>query len=100
MSRIEEAFDRARSDGRAALVGYLTAGYRDDDAFLDAAQRVLEHADMLEIGLPFSDPLGDGPTVQRSGEAALARGVDGLRTVDLVARLARLTDRPLLVMSY
>lgn len=100
MSRIDGAFDAARAENRAALVGYLTAGYPDDERFLEAALSVLEHADMLEIGLPFSDPLGDGPTVQRSGEAALARGVDGARTIELVGVLAKRTEKPLLVMSY
>lgn len=100
MSRVEASFDRARAQNRAAFVGYLTAGYPDDEAFLAAASSVLEHADMLEIGLPFSDPLGDGPTIQRSGEAALARGVDGRCTIELLGRLRRSTDKPLLVMSY
>mgnify|MGYP001226940537 CR=1 FL=1 len=100
MSRVGSSFERAAAEGRAAFIGYLTAGYPDDDAFVEAARRVLEHADMLEVGLPFSDPLGDGPTVQRSGEAALARGVDGRRTIELVGRLRALSDKPLLVMSY
>jgi len=100
VSRSEASFDRARAEGRAAFVGYLTAGYPDDEAFMEAAQTVLEHADILEVGLPFSDPLGDGPTIQRSGEAALARGVDGRRTVELLARLRQVSDKPLLVMSY
>lgn len=100
MSRVEASFARAAAEDRAALVGYLTAGYPDDDRFIEAASSVLEHADMLEVGLPFSDPLGDGPTVQRSGEAALARGVDGRRTVALVGRLRAISDKPLLVMSY
>ncbi|HET8985016.1 MAG TPA: tryptophan synthase subunit alpha, partial [Trueperaceae bacterium] len=100
MSRVEDSFARAAAEDRAALVGYLTAGYPDDDRFIEAASSVLEHADMLEVGLPFSDPLGDGPTVQRSGEAALARGVDGRRTVELVGRLRAITHKPLLVMSY
>jgi len=100
VSRIAAAFARARAEDRAAFVGYLTAGYPDDEAFIAAALAVLEHADLLEVGLPFSDPLGDGPTVQRSGEAALARGVDGRHTVELVARLRQVTDKPLVVMSY
>src|SRR5690606_2089009 len=80
VSRITACFTAAKSENRAAFVGYLTAGYPDDEGFLAAATTVLEHADILEIGLPFSDPLGDGPTIQRAGEAALARGVNGKRT--------------------
>lgn len=100
MSRIDASFRAARAEGRAALLGYLTAGYPDDEAFMTAALSVLEHADMLEVGLPFSDPLGDGPTIQRSSEAALARGVNGQRTVELVARIRQRTDKPLVVMTY
>src|SRR5690606_12133974 len=99
MTRVAASFAKARSENRAAFVGYLTAGYPDDEAFLAAATTVLAHADILEIGLPFSDPLGDGPTIQRAGEAALARGVDGRRTIELLGRLRQASDKPLLVMS-
>jgi len=98
--RVAAAFDAARDEGRAAFVGYLTAGFPDPDGFLRAAAAVLEHADMLEVGLPFSDPLGDGPTVQRASERALARGGGAAETLELVASLRASTDKPLVVMSY
>lgn len=98
--RISAAFEAARNEGRAAFIGFLTAGFPDVERFKRAALEVLEHADMLEIGLPFSDPLGDGPTVQRAGERALAGGIDGRRTVELVAAVRESSDKPLLVMSY
>lgn len=98
--RIDAAFDAARDEGRAAFVAYLTAGFPDVERFNRAALEVLEHADLLEVGLPFSDPLGDGPTIQRAGERALASGIDGRRTIELVAALRRDSDKPLLVMSY
>src|SRR5690606_8679317 len=89
-----------RAEGRAAFVAYLTAGFPDRERFLAAADAVLEHADVLEVGLPFSDPLGDGPTVQRASERALAGGTSGLETVELVAALRGMTDKALVVMSY
>jgi len=98
--RVASAFDAARSEGRAAFVAYLTAGFPDRDGFLRAAEEVLAHADLLEVGLPFSDPLGDGPTIQRASERALAGGVGGRETLELVARLRERTDKPLVVMSY
>src|SRR5690606_29689336 len=98
--RIEAAFDVARAEGRAAFVLYLTAGFPDPDGFLRAAEAMLEHGDLLEVGLPFSDPLGDGPTVQRASERALANGVGARETLALVARLRERTDKPLVVMSY
>lgn len=98
--RVEAAFDTARAEDRAAFVAFLTAGFPDRDGFLSAAHDVLRHADMLEIGLPFSDPLGDGPTVQRASERALARGGGAAETLELVSRLRSTTDKPLVVMTY
>ncbi len=100
MSRIADAFARARADGRAAFVAYLTASYPDDERCLAAAEAVLRHADVLELGLPFSDPLGDGPVIQRASEAALAAGAGSERTLDLVRRLRARTSKPVLIMSY
>jgi tryptophan synthase alpha chain len=98
--RIGRAFEVARADRRAAFVPYLTAGYPDERRFLTAARELLEVADLLEIGLPFSDPLGDGPTIQRSSQAALENGVTPSGTLRLVERLRSETDKPLLVMTY
>lgn len=100
MGRISDAFARARSENRAAFVAYLPAGFPDEASFLEAAERVLEHADLLEVGLPFSDPLGDGPTIQRATERALRQGTTTGRTLDMVRVLRKGTDKPLLVMSY
>lgn len=99
-SRITAAFARARGADRAAFVAYLTAGFPDETRFLDAALELLEHADILEVGLPYSDPLGDGPTIQRSSQAALESGVGPLKTLEYVSRLRQETDKPLLVMTY
>lgn len=100
MSRIADAFAAAAAENRAALVCYLTAGYPDPEAFLTAAGALLEVCDVLEVGIPFSDPLGDGPTVQRAGERALALGVDTDRCLELIADLRRTSDKPLVPMSY
>ncbi len=100
MSRLAAAFARAESEGRAAFIAFLTASYPDDARFLRAATEVLRHADVLEVGLPFSDPLGDGPVIQRASEAALAGGASGARTLALVKTLRATTDKPLLVMTY
>ena len=100
MNRIEAAFARARSEERAAFIPYLTAGFPNDEKFLSAAGELLEVADLLEVGLPYSDPLGDGPTIQRSSQSALQAGVTPARTLELVAKLRAETDKPLLVMTY
>ncbi len=94
------AFEKARADNRAALVGYLPAGFPDVDGGI-AALRVLVDAgcDVIEIGLPYSDPVMDGPTIQDAAQRALEGGVrtrDVLRTVEAVAA----TGVPTLVMTY
>lgn len=100
MSRLADAFARAGAQDRAAFIAFLTASYPDDARFLAAAKEVLRHADVLEVGLPFSDPLGDGPVIQRASEAALAGGASSARTLKLVEILRSTTDKPLLVMTY
>ena len=94
------AFEKARAEGRAALVGYLPAGFPTVDGGIAAITALAEAgADLIEIGFPYSDPVMDGPVIQRAGEVALAAGVrsaDVMRTVEAVAR----TGVPVLVMLY
>lgn len=98
------AFLAAREQGRAALVGYLPVGYPDVPISLEAL-RVLggteDHpgVDLVEIGLPYSDPMMDGPVIQRAGTAALARGV---RTRDVFAAVEAVTGTgtPAVCMTY
>ena len=75
--RIGKTFEAARGEGRAALVVYTTAGYPSPEQGLDALEAIADAgADVIELGVPFSDPLADGPTIQRSSFEALAAGVD------------------------
>lgn len=98
--RIQQAFARTRSENRAAFMPYLTAGYPDPERFVRDARLLLEHADLLEIGLPFSDPLGDGPTVQLSSQEALRQGMTTVKAFELISELRSVTDKPLVLMSY
>jgi tryptophan synthase alpha chain len=98
--RIAGAFGAARSENRAAFIAYLTAGFPDEGRFMSAARELLQVADLLEVGLPYSDPLGDGPVIQRSSQAALEAGMSPARTLELVSRLRAETGKPLLVMTY
>ena len=100
MGRISDAFTQAAAQDRAAFIVYLTAGYPDDERFLAAAETVLEQADILEVGLPFSDPLGDGPTIQRAGEQALSAGTTTASVLRMVATLRERTNKPLVLMTY
>ena len=73
--RIAGAFDAARAAGRIALIPYVVAGYPDAETSFQAALTCIDAgADLLEIGLPYSDPLADGMTLQRASAAALAGG--------------------------
>ena len=90
-----------RDSGRKALVAFLTAGYPDDDAFADLVVACADAGcDVIEIGIPFSDPIADGPVIQAASTAALARGVTLSSTLDHVARLAARVSVPLVCMSY
>jgi tryptophan synthase alpha chain len=94
------AFEKAAADGRAALVGYLPAGFPDVAGGIEALTAMVEAGcDVIEIGLPYSDPVMDGPTIQAAAQQALEGGVrtaDVLRTVEAVAA----TGTPTLVMTY
>ncbi len=88
-----QALLRAREEGRSALVGYLPVGYPSLEGSLDAFRAICEPGDgpgvdLVEIGMPYSDPMMDGPVIQRAGTSALARGVrtrDIFRAVEAVA---------------
>ena len=95
-----EAFQRAKAEGRAALIPYLTAGFPSREGFLEAVREVLPYADLLEIGLPYSDPLGDGPVIQRASEVALRKGMSVQGVLELLKEVRALTEKPLFLMTY
>lgn len=98
--RAAEVLERTRAEGRAALVGYLPVGYPSLDASVEAAGILLDQGvDMLELGLPYSDPVMDGPVIQAAATAALAAGT---RTRDVLTAVERLAGRgaAILVMTY
>jgi len=102
VSRIEQRFSALRKEGRAGLVTYVAAGDPDPDTSL----RLLAGlpgagADLIEIGMPFSDPMADGPIIQEAGQRALKQGVTLRRTLDLVRELRRLDEAtPIVLMGY
>lgn len=99
IERISLAFNRAGQENRAALMPYLTGAYPDPDTFLRDAAVLLESADLIEVGLPYSDPLGDGPTIQASSQAVLKNGTSVAQVLELVGELTA-HDKPVLVMTY
>ncbi|UBV43813.1 tryptophan synthase subunit alpha [Deinococcus taeanensis] len=99
-ARIHAAFARAHAEGRAAFIPFMTAGYPTAQAFAGVADELLEHADLLEVGIPYSDPLGDGPTIQRASEQALAGGTSTRGTLALVKALRARHATPIVIMTY
>jgi len=97
-SGLEAAWTALRARRRTALVPYLTAGHPDRPRSLEALRQAEEYADILEVGVAFSDPLADGPTIQRSTFEALRQGMTLPRTLELIDA-AKLT-RPVVVFSY
>jgi len=97
---VSTAFDRARADGRATLIGYLPAGFPDVVGGIDAIRAMVDAGcDAIEVGLPYTDPVMDGPTIQAAAQQALDGGVrtrDVLRTVEAIAA----TGTPTVIMTY
>jgi len=97
--RISAAIRAAAKRGDPALVGFLTAGHPRKETFRDNLRAVAAGADVVEIGVPFTDPMADGVTIQRSSTVALAQGVSLRWILGELAEMPRV-DAPLLLMSY
>ena len=101
VSRIDQAFTRLHDERRGGMVTYVTAG--DPDAGTSAkilAALARGGADILEVGVPFSDPLADGPVIQRATERALAAGMTLRGTLDVVRTVRRSVDTPIVLFTY
>jgi tryptophan synthase alpha chain len=101
VARIADRLGQCKAAGRPAFVAFLTAGDPSLERTVSAALE-LEKAgvDVLELGVPFSDPLADGPVIQRSSERALARGVTLARVLEAVRQIRRSSQLPLVLFSY
>lgn len=101
MSTLSDAFTAARDRGRGALIPYVTAGFPSLDATVDIAVGLAEAgADILELGVPFSDPVADGPVIQRASDAALAGGATLAGCLDVARRIAERSPIPIVLFSY
>ncbi len=101
MNRIDATFERLGRQNEKALVGFVTAGDPDLGRSLNIiAAMCAAGLDLLELGVPFSDPTADGPVIQRSSDRARAAGVGLSQVLDMVAALRRKTQIPMVVFSY
>ena len=100
-SKTAAAIETARAQGRAAFVGYLPAGYPDKETSIAAAIELVQGgADVIEIGVPYSDPVMDGPVIQQAPTEVLQRGFAVSEVFELVRAVAEATDAAVLVMTY
>jgi tryptophan synthase alpha chain len=101
MSRLATAFARARAEKRAAFIAYLCAGDPDFDTSLAACRALLANGvDVLELGVPFSDPLADGLTNQLAAQRALESGMTATRVLELVRRIREFSEVPVVFYTY
>jgi len=98
--RLTAAIRAANDGGRPALIPFVTAGYPEPETFAESLQRIAAVGDAVEIGVPFSDPMADGMTIQRSSFEALRKGVSLRWIFDELDRARGHIDAPLLMMSY
>jgi tryptophan synthase alpha chain len=101
VTRIADAFARARGQGRAAFIAYITAGDPSPDATVGLAKALARAGtDVLELGVPFSDPIADGPVLQRSASRALEAGTTLETVFEIARRVRKETDMALVLFSY
>ncbi len=101
MTRIPSAFERLRRDNRTGLVPYITAGDPDLTRTLEILDVLADAgADVIEVGVPFSDPLADGPVIQRASERALASGTTLAGTLETIRMARRRIETPIVLFSY
>ncbi len=101
MNRIDERFSRLRNENKKALITFITLG----DPSLDVSEQAIfamqeEGVDLIELGVPFSDPSADGPTIQRADERALEQGVDIFKALGLVRKIRARVEIPLAFLMY
>src|SRR5271156_5458804 len=100
MTRIQQLFDRRKREGRAALVAYLTAGDPTPEATPDLVA-ALERggADLIELGVPFSDPIADGPVIQQAGDRAIRAGTNMSKVLAMAAKIREHSQIPLVLFT-
>lgn len=100
MKQLIDKFSKANSENRAALIGFITAGFPEKEKCIEMAKAMVDGGvDIIEVGFPYSDPVMDGPVIQRAGELALENGVKSKDVLEIVAEISKF-GVPTLVMTY
>ena len=101
MSAVSAAIDARKVAGSGALIGYLPVGFPDLDTSIDAAVAIAEHGvDIIELGLPYSDPVMDGPVIQKATQTAIAAGFRLAHAFEALAEITSQTDVTVVLMTY
>ncbi len=101
MSRIKSKFQDLKSKNQKALIAYVMAGFPNEKGTISAVRGLVKGgADIIELGMPFSDPLADGPVIQNAGFHALQKGMNFVKFLTLVKKIRKETDIPLVLMTY
>ena len=101
MSKIKNKFLELKSKNQKALIAYVVAGYPSENDTLSAIRGLVKGgADIIEIGLPFSDPLADGPVIQNASYIALQKGINLSKFLNMIKKIRKETELPLVLMTY
>lgn len=100
MNRLESTFKKLVASGEHAFVPFLVAGDPDPESFTGLARVIEPHADIMEFGIPYTDPIADGPVIQAADARALAAGTTFSGACDLIARVRGFTGKPIVVLTY
>ena len=100
-TRIHKLFDRTRKEGRAALIAYITAGDPSPERTPEIAAALIRGGvDLIELGVPFSDPIADGPVIQRAAARALKAGTTVPKVLDVARQIRKTSETPILLFTY
>lgn len=101
MNTINQVFQKQKQKGNGCLIGYITAGDPTPEQTLKIADALIEGGiDILELGLPFSDPIADGPTIQAASHRALRAGTTPMKVIDIAKKIKAKHDVPIVIMTY
>jgi tryptophan synthase alpha chain len=100
-TRIQQLFDRTRQEGRAALIAYVTAGDPGPEQTAELVTALVRGGvDLIELGVPFSDPIADGPVIQRAADRALKAGTSVPKVLEIARAIRKTSQAPLLLFTY
>ena len=100
MSRIAAKFEELKRKGDGALIAFVTAGDPKPELTPKMVKTLARHADIIELGIPFSDPIADGPTIQGANDRALASGTTPETVSEIIEKIRGTNDVPLVVLTY